>query len=89
MAWKIDIDPGAKNDLDKLDSRVRQRILRFLLERVSNLDDPRSIGDGLVGPELGKYWRYRVGDYRIIVSIRDEILTVIVVKIGHRKMIYR
>jgi mRNA-degrading endonuclease RelE of RelBE toxin-antitoxin system len=53
------------------------------------LDDPRSIGAALAGSRLGDFWKYRVGDYRIIASIENDILTVLVVSVGHRRLVYR
>ncbi|EGP58991.1 hypothetical protein Agau_C102033 [Agrobacterium tumefaciens F2] len=53
------------------------------------LDDPRQTGSALQGSELGNFWRYRVGDYRIICDIQDHKLVVLVVEIGHRREIYR
>jgi mRNA interferase RelE/StbE len=57
-------------------------------ERVASLEDPRSIGKALTGP-LGRFWRYRVGDYRVICKIQDSVLCVLVVQIGNRREIYR
>jgi mRNA interferase RelE/StbE len=56
----------------------------FLRERVSGLDDPRSIGEALKGSKLGAFWKYRVGDYRIVASIEDGALRILVVRIGNR-----
>lgn len=53
------------------------------------MDDPRSIGDALKGTELGDLWKYRVGDYRIIASIEDKIVCILVVRIGNRREVYR
>ena len=88
MTWKIEIVPGAKKELDKLDRQVAKRILKFLHKRVASLKNPRSIGDALKGYKFGEYWRYRVGDYRIITKIEDNILLIIVLRVGHRKQIY-
>lgn len=68
---------------------VRRRIRAFLSERVALLDDPRQLGGALQGAHFAGLWRYRVGDYRILVDIRDEIVTVLVVGIGHRGEVYR
>ena len=57
--------------------------------RVATLDNPRSIGEALKGSTLGEFWKYRVGDYRIIASIDDLALCVLVVKIGNRREVYR
>jgi len=88
MTWKIEIVPSAIKELDKLDQQVAKRILRFLHKRVASLKDPRSIGHALKGSKFGEYWRYRVGDYRIITKIEDNILLIIVLRIGHRNQIY-
>ena len=89
MTWRIEYDAGAEKDLSKLDRQIAQRIIRFLGQRVAKLDDPRSIGEALKGSELGDFWKYRVGDYRIIADIQDNILLIYVVEIGNRKEIYR
>ena len=56
---------------------------------VAKLDDPRSIGEALHGSRLGEMWKYRVGDYRLICKIDDDRLIVLVLRVGHRKEIYR
>lgn len=89
MAWLIEIDDAAKRDLVKLDRQIARRITAFLRERVAVLDDPRSIGEALKGSRLGEFWKYRVGDYRIIGSIEDSALRILVVKIGNRREVYR
>lgn len=89
MAWKINVDPAAAKELGKLDRQIARRIVKFLQERVSSLDDPRSIGEALKGSALGEFWKYRVGDYRIISSIQDDIVTILVVRIGNRRDVYR
>ena len=62
---------------------------QFLHERVARLDDPRSIGEALRGSRLGEFWKYRVGDYRLICKIEDDRLVVLVLRVGNRKEIYR
>lgn len=88
MAWKIELGVHAAKDLNQLDRQHARRLLQFLHERVAKLDDPRTIGEALHG-ELGEFWKYRVGDYRLLCKIHDQIITVTVVKIGHRREIYR
>ena len=85
MAWRVELVRSAEKELEKLDRPVASRILRFLKERVASLDDPRSLAEPLRGPELGRFWKYRVGAYRIVVSIRDDELLVLVVRLGHRR----
>lgn len=89
MAWRIELDDGAKKDLAKLDKQVAKRITAFLRDRLALLDDPRSIGEALKGSKLGDFWKYRVGDYRIISSIEDGALRVLVIRIGNRREVYR
>ena len=89
MAWKIELSTLAQKNLDQLDPQVARRILIFLNERVAPLDDPRSIGEALKGSRLGEFWKYRVGDYRLISSIEDGTLKILVVRIGNRREVYR
>lgn len=89
MVWTIKIDDRAKKNLAKLDKPVAKRIITFLRERVATLEDPRSIGEALQGSKLGDFWKYRVGDYRIISRIEDGELCVLVVRIGNRRDVYR
>jgi mRNA interferase RelE/StbE len=89
MVWTVKLDEKAELELDKLDPQVARRILKFLFERVAALDDPRSIGEPLKGSKLGDFWKYRVGDYRLISDLQDGELRVLVVKIGNRREVYR
>jgi len=88
LAWKIEYNPHVEKDLRAIDRKDQRRIQDFMNERVALLEDPRTIGDSLKGT-LGGLWKYRVGDYRIICDIRDESVTVLVVRIGHRRKVYR
>lgn len=89
MAWTIEFAPEAVRELNKLDGQISRRILKFLRDRVAKLDNPRSIGSALQGAKLGEFWKYRVGDYRIISRIDDERVLILVLRVGHRKEIYR
>jgi mRNA interferase RelE/StbE len=89
MAYNVELSEPTNRELGKLDAQQAKRILRFLYERVAKLDDPRSIGAALHGSQLGEFWKYRVGDYRLICKIEDERLVVLVLRVGHRKEIYR
>lgn len=89
LTWRIEFDDAAKKDLAKLDKQIARRITGFLRERIANLDDPRSIGEALKGSSLGDFWKYRVGDYRIIANINDTAVLILVLKIGHRSGVYR
>ena len=89
MAWIIKYSDSARKQLKKLDKQSAIGILDFMDERVSESENPRSIGKVLTGLKLGTYWRYRIGDYRIICDIQDGQLCVLVIEIGNRKEIYR
>jgi mRNA interferase RelE/StbE len=89
MAWNVELSPVADRELSKLDPQHARRILKFLYERLEKMDDPRSIGKAMQGSRLGEFWRYRVGEYRIICKIQDDRLVVLVLRAGHRKEIYR
>ncbi len=89
MAWKIELSGLAQKNLRAIDNQNAVRILRFLQDRVAALDDPRSIGEALKGSRLGGFWKYRVGDYRIIASIEDVVVRILVVRIGNRRDVYR
>lgn len=86
---QIEFDPGALDDLKKLDRPIQTRLLGFLRTRVVTLDNPRSIGEPLSCARLGSYWKYRVGDWRIICDIEDERIVVRVLRIGNRRDVYR
>ena len=88
MAWTVELHRDAERDLKKLGHENARRILKFLHERLAPLDDPRSIGEALHGPVLGRYWKYRVGDYRIIAGIEDELIRIVIIRIGHRRQVY-
>ncbi|HZV90366.1 MAG TPA: type II toxin-antitoxin system RelE/ParE family toxin [Candidatus Binatus sp.] len=89
MAWKIEFSAEADRELSKLDREVIKRILKFLQERAAKLDNPRSIGNALQGPRFGEFWKYRVGDCRLICKIEDARVVVLVLRIGHRSDVYR
>jgi mRNA interferase RelE/StbE len=89
MAWQIELSATAAKELEKLDPPHRKRILKFLHERLGPLENPRSIGQALHGSKLGEFWKYRVGDYRLISKIEDARLLILVLRVGHRREVYR
>lgn len=76
----------ARKQLAKLDNSVKRRILDYM-DEVAKLENPRERGKMLVGNLIG-FWRYRVGDYRLLCRIIDEELVITVVEVGHRKEVY-
>jgi mRNA interferase RelE/StbE len=88
MAWKVEISPAALKQLNQLDKPLSRRILRFLHERVEKLDDPRTVGGKRQGT-LSEFCKCRAGDYRLICSLEDDRLVVLLLRIGHRREVYR
>ena len=88
MAWTVSFEPRALGELKKLDRSARQRVVRFLQERIAGNHDPRGFGKPLTGDKVG-LWRYRIGEYRIVCRIADEHRAVLVLRIAHRKDVYR
>lgn len=87
MTWIVEFDEAARKELRKLDRQSQQDILRYLRERIATDEDPRRFGKPLVR-ELAGLWRYRIQNYRLICNIEDGKLTVLVLRVGHRKDVY-
>jgi mRNA interferase RelE/StbE len=88
LAWKIEYAETARKQLRKLDKLTARRLVDFMDKRVVPSDDPRAMGKALKGP-LGDLWRYRVGDFRILCDLQDGVLTVLVLRVGNRREVYR
>ncbi len=89
MAWKIEVSETAKKQFQKLDKPTAKRLISFLRERLAPLENPRSIGEALKGPELGNLWKYWVGDYRLLCKIEDNAVLILVVRLGNRRDVYK
>ena len=89
MAWAVEFDPDAIKDLKKLDKQVQARILEFLRERLAPLNNPRELGEAPAGSKLGNYWKYCVGDWRIICDSQDKRIVVRVLRVGNRREVCR
>ena len=89
MAWTISYTESALRQLKKLDKSIARRVLDYMDERIATASDPRALGKNLVGPKLGEYWRYRVGDIRVICTIKDDEMCVLVIELGNRREVYR
>lgn len=83
--YQIEVKPSASKALSELPREAQERIRA----RIDGLaDDPRPYGvKRLKGPE--GFLRLRVGDYRVIYTVRDDVLLVLVVRIAHRREVYR
>ena len=89
MTWRIEYDQSARKELSALDKTVQRRIVRYLNEHLATATNPRILGAALTGPRLGAYWKYRIGDYRVLCDIQDETITILVVKVGNCREVYR
>jgi len=83
--YEIRFDPYAFKALGKIDKADRRRVLARI-ERLA--DDPRPSGAAMLKGRHGD-WRIRAGDYRVIYTIQDDMLLVLVIEMGHRSTIYR
>ena len=88
MAWTVEISDVAERQLRKLDRQIQIRILDWLDDRLEGCKNPRHFGESLKGNYTG-FWRYRIGNYRVLCDIQDEKVVVLVLTIGRRKQVYR
>jgi len=88
LTWRIEFEDKALKELTNLNPATQRRIVRYLRERIASADNPRLLGTPLKG-QLAEYWRYRVGNYRILCNIHDAALTVLVIRVAHRGKVYR
>jgi mRNA interferase RelE/StbE len=86
LVWKIKFKETAKKEFFKLDRKWQKKILDYL-DEIAMLENPKSRGKPLIGDKKG-FWRYRIGDYRVICDLQDGNLVILVLVIGHRKEIY-
>ena len=85
MSYAIRFTPNAAQQVRKLDPTAATRIRGFLEQKIAQLDNPRLLGKKLVNEE---FWRYRVGDYRILTNIDDDQILILIVEAAHRREIY-
>jgi mRNA interferase RelE/StbE len=88
LSWTIEYTRTAETQLRKLDRPVARHILNYMDDEIAPLENPRTRGKALSGP-LGKLWRYRIGDCRVLCEIQDSIMRILVVEAGHRRQIYK
>ena len=87
MTWKVEFDDRAARELRKLNPQIQGEILTYLRKRIATIENPRRFGKSLSGA-LGGLWRYRIRDYRLICSISERELTVLILRVGHRGNVY-
>ena len=88
MDWIVEFDPEAAEDFRKLDRSVQRRLQNYIRDRIIPAEDPRAFARPLRGEQAG-LWRFRVGDYRMICDIEEETVTILVLRVGHRREIYK
>jgi mRNA interferase RelE/StbE len=85
--WNVIFTKQADKAFAKLDRSIQKEIEKFISQRLLLCEDPRVLGKPLKG-NLVEYWRYRVGDYRIVCKIEDDELVILVVRVAHRREVY-
>lgn len=88
MTWTIEFEQAAAREFRKLDHQAQRRIKDFFRKRLLPNEDPRALGKALRGLH-SEFWRYRIGPYRVIAAIQDERMVILLVRIGHRREVYR
>lgn len=87
MPYKLVLSNKVSKQLSKFDKYTRTMILSWIEENLQDCKDPRWTGKPLTGNFKGQ-WRYRIGDYRLICIIEDDVLLITAIRFGHRKHIY-
>jgi mRNA interferase RelE/StbE len=87
MVWKIEFVASAEKEFSKLSRDIQKTIYQYLVKNVEQ--SPRNHGKQLKGEGTIKLWRYRVRDYRLICQIKDQEITVLIVRIGKRDTVYK
>lgn len=88
MTYRVVYEKKAVKNLAKIDKRQQHMIVSWIEKNLQNSSDPKQYGKSLKG-SLKDYWRYRVGNYRILADINQEEVKIIIINIGHRKDIYK
>ncbi len=88
MTWRLEYTDDAVKQLKKMGSVDSSRIRAWMRKHIDGCDDPRVSGKGLTGNRSGQ-WRYRVGDYRVLCELHDNIVTVEVFRVMHRREVYK
>lgn len=84
--WRIETSEAFDKSIRKLNRATARRVIAYL-EALVDLEDPRQRGRGLIANRSG-YWRYRVGDYRILTQLEDNLLIIVAIDIAHRSEVY-
>ena len=88
MVYKLEFSKRFDRQFSKLDKSTQRYIFNWLIKHLDNVENPRYSGKSLTGNKQG-LWRYRIGNYRVIVDISDTNCVIIAVEVGHRTFIYK
>ena len=88
MKYKVILSEKARKALKKLDKHTSSLIIGWIEKNLEGCKNPREHGKGPTANRIGQ-WRYRIGDYRLICKIQDEKVIILVLDVGHRKIIYK
>lgn len=88
MKYRIETTLQFDKQFKKLDNYTKRMIKSWIAKNLVNCEDPRIRGKALTG-NLRQYWRYRIGDYRLICDIQDDRMVILAFAVGHRKDIYK
>jgi mRNA interferase RelE/StbE len=88
MIYRLETTPKFDKQLKKIDKVCQRQIVEYLLNNIDGTENPRAFGKGLTGNRRS-FWRYRIGNYRVICDIQDSKCIVLALETGHRKDIYR
>jgi mRNA interferase RelE/StbE len=88
LAWRVEWEDEAVKELKKMDTRAQRAIVRYMKDKIATEEDPRRFGEPL-RKDLKGLWKYRIGSYRVICSIEDKEIVVLIVRVGHRREVYR
>ncbi|HCX04078.1 MAG TPA: type II toxin-antitoxin system mRNA interferase toxin, RelE/StbE family [Clostridiales bacterium] len=88
MKYQVFYEKKAIKSLSQIDKNQQKMIYAWIEKNLAGTDNPKKYGKALKG-NLKEYWRYRVGNYRILADINNEEIRIIIINIGHRKDIYK
>lgn len=88
MKYSLVFTERFKKEVSKLDNSERKLLKGWILKHLVDCENPRAFGKPLIGNKNG-YWRYRVGNYRIIVEIYDSEFIILALTYGHRSEVYK
>lgn len=86
--YSVKLSDDALKDLKKIDKHQAKIILSWLRKNLEGCTDPRRHGKALKHNRRDE-WSYRVGTYRLLADIQDDVVTIEIINVGHRREVYR